>query len=146
MMRMRLDSWEKVMIEHPNSLLVHHCLQAANDGDRQTLRALWAPDIVWHIKGDSPWQGDLKGAEDVFEYLAQLGEVGATGLRTEVEDVMVSDERAAIICHTHAEIGDRVLDADFLVIADIMSRRIQEITTIPIDPDRITDFWSAEPR
>ena len=26
------------MIEHPNSLLLHHCLQAANAGDRQTLR------------------------------------------------------------------------------------------------------------
>ena len=72
------------MIEHPNSLLVHHCLQAASEGDRQTLRALWAPDIVWHIKGMSPWQGDVKGADNVLEYLAQIGEVGMVGLRTEV--------------------------------------------------------------
>jgi ketosteroid isomerase-like protein len=134
---------ENVMIEHPNSLLVHHCLQAASEGDRQTLRALWAPDIVWHIKGMSPWQGDVKGADNVLEYLAQIGEVGMVGLRTEVEDVMVSNERAAMICHTYAEIGDRVLDADFLVIANIISRRIHEITTVPIDPERVAQFWAS---
>ena len=38
------------MIQHPNALLVHQCLQAANAGDRQTLRALWADDIVWRVK------------------------------------------------------------------------------------------------
>jgi hypothetical protein len=132
---------ENVMIEHPNSLLVHHCLQAANEGDRQTLRALWAPDIVWHVKGASPWQGDIKGADNVLEHLATIGSIGLTGVRTEVEDVMVSNERASMICHTHAEIGDRILDADFLVIADIFSRRIQSITSVPIDPDRLAEFW-----
>lgn len=131
------------MIEHPNSLLVHHCLQAANEGDRQTLRALWAPDIVWHLKGIGPLQRDIKGVDNVFEYLAQIGEIGTVGLRTEVEDVMVSNRRAAMICHAYAEIGDRVLDGDFLVIADIMSRRVQEITTVPIDPDRVAAFWAT---
>ena len=86
------------MIEHPNSLLVHQCLQAANVGDRQTLKALWADDIVWHVKGAGPWQGDIKGAEDIFDYLAELGEVGTVGFHTEIEDVMVSHRRAAVIC------------------------------------------------
>lgn len=141
MIHLRSNRLENLMIEHPNSLLVHHCLQAANEGDRQTLRALWAPDIVWHVKGASPWQGDIKGADSVLEHFAMIGNIGLNGLRTEVEDVMVSNERASMICHTHAEIGDRVLDADFLVIADILSRRIQSITSVPIDPERVAEFW-----
>ena len=129
------------MIEHPNSLLVHHCLQAASEGDRSTLRALWAPDIVWHIKGRSPWRGEVKGADRILQYLAEIGRIGKLGLQTEVEDVMVSNERAAMICHAQAEIGDRVLDADYLIIAKIMHRRIQEITSVPVDPDRAAEFW-----
>jgi ketosteroid isomerase-like protein len=140
MIRLRSVRLENLMIEHPNSLLMYHCLQAANDGDRQTLRALWAPDIVWHIKGAGPWQGDIKGVDNVLEHLAMLGSFGLAGLHTEVEDVMVSHHRASMICHTFAEVGDRVLDADFLVIAEIISRRIQTITTVPIDPDRVADF------
>lgn len=131
------------MIEHPNALLVHHCLQAANEGDRFTLRRLWAPDIVWHIKGGSPWKYDIKGADEILEHLAKIGSFGTSGIRTEVNDVMVSNERASMICHVYAEVGDRVLDADFLVITDIIGRRIQAITSVPIDPDRVTDFWQA---
>lgn len=140
MMQLRPARTENVMIDHPNSLLVHHCLQAANEGDLYTLRALWAPDIVWHIKGANPWQGDIKGADNVLDHLARIGEFGNAGLRTEVEDVMISNERASMICHAHAEIGERVLDMDFLVIADIIGRRIQSITSVPIDPDRIASF------
>jgi ketosteroid isomerase-like protein len=132
---------ETVMIEHPNSLLVHHCLQAAGEGDRHTLRALWAPDIVWHIKGRSPWRGDVKGADRILEHLAEIGNLGVAGLQTDIEDVMVSNDRAALICHAHAKIGNRVLDADYLIIAKIIGRRIQEITSIPVDPDCATEFW-----
>jgi ketosteroid isomerase-like protein len=131
------------MIEHPNSLLLHHCLQAANSGDQQTLRALWADDIVWHVKGAGPWQGDIKGPDAIFDYLADLGEVGTVGFHTEIEDVMVSNRRAAVICHSNAEMGERALDASFLFIATIVDRRIQEVVTVPIDPDRVEEFWAA---
>jgi ketosteroid isomerase-like protein len=134
---------ENAVIEHPNSFLVHHCLQAANEGDRQTLRALWAPDLVWHIKGSNPWQGDIKGADNVLEHLAKIGNFGVAGLRTNIEDVMVSNDRASMLCRTSANFGKRVLEADFLVIAEIIDRRIQKITSVPIDADRVAEFWKA---
>jgi hypothetical protein len=143
MMLLRPERSEIVMIEHPNSLLMHHCLQAANQGDRQTLRALWAPDIVWHVKGTGPLRGDIKGVDHVLDFLGRMGDVGRLGVRSNLNDVMVSHRRAALVCHAYAELGDRVLDADFLVIADILGRRIQELTTIPIEPDRIQQFWAA---
>ena len=129
------------MIEHRSSLLVHHCLHAAHDGDRETLRALWAPDIAWHIKGRSPWSGTVKGADRIMEYLAEIGRIGKLGLQTKIEDVMVSNDRAAMICHVQAEIGNRVLDADYLIIAKILARRVHEITSVPVDPDRAAQFW-----
>jgi ketosteroid isomerase-like protein len=143
MMTPRPERTERKMIEHPNSLLLHQCLQAANVGDRQTLRALWADDIIWHVKGAGPWHGEIKGAEDIFEYLADVGEIGTAGIHTEIEDVMVSNRRAAVICHSSAEMGDRALDASFLFIATIIDRRIQEVITVPIDPERVAEFWNA---
>ena len=130
------------MIQHPNALLVHQCLQAANAGDRQTLRAIWADDIVWHVKGAGPWHGDIKGPDEIFDYLATLGEVGQVGFRTEVEDVMVSNTHASVLCQAKAQLGDRVLDASYLLIASIAAGRIQEIVSVPIDPERVAGFWS----
>jgi ketosteroid isomerase-like protein len=131
------------MIEHPNMLLVHHCLQAASDGDHQTLRLLWAPDIVWHIKGQSPWRGEVKGADQILEYLAEIGRIGAGGLRADIDDILISNDRAAMICHAHAVIGDQVLDADYVIIANIMGRRIHKITSVPVDPENATEFWQS---
>lgn len=130
------------VIQHPNALLVHQCLQAANAGDRQTLRALWADDIVWHVKGAGPWQGDIKGPDEIFEYLGSLGEVGHVGFNTAVEDVMVSNTRASVLCQAQAQMGDRILDAGYLLVASIVAGRIQEIVSIPIDADRIEAFWA----
>lgn len=129
------------MIEHPNALLVHQCLQAANAGDRQTLRALWADDIVWRVKGAGPWHGDIKGPDEIFDYLATLGEFGQVGFDTAIEDVMVSNTRASVLCQAKAQMGDRVLDASYLMIATIIGRRVQEIITVPIDPERVAEFW-----
>ena len=132
------------MAEHPNSLLVHHCLQAVSAGDRETLRALWAENITWNVKGDSPWRGEIKGADDIFEYLGELGELGPLGLHTEIQDVLVSGQRAALLCHSTASRGDKSLEAGFLVIARIASRRIQSITSIPIDARRVARFWKDD--
>lgn len=130
------------MIQHPNALLVHQCLQAANAGDRQTLRALWADDIVWRVKGAGPWQGDIKGPDDIFEYLGSLGGVGHAGFDTAVEDVMVSNTRASVLCHARARMGDRILETGYLLVASIAAGRIQEILSVPIDPERLVEFWS----
>lgn len=129
------------MIEHPNALLLHHCLQAANAGDRHTLRALWADDIVWHVKGASPWAGELKGVDAICDYLADLGEFGSVGFHIEIDDVMVSHQRAAVLCTTSAELGDRVLEARYLLVATVADRKIQSVTSVPIDNDRVEAFW-----
>ena len=133
---------EIAMIQHPNALLVHQCLQAANVGDRQTLRALWADDIVWRVKGAGPWHGDIKGPDEIFEYLGSLGEVGHVGFNTAVEDVMVSHTRASVLCQARAQMGDRILDASYLLVASIAAGRIQEIVSVPIDPERLAEFWA----
>lgn len=130
------------MIEHPNALLLHHAMQAASVGDRQTLRALWAEDIVWHVKEAGSRQGEIKGADNVLEYLADLGDFGSNGVQTEIEDVLVSNRRAAVLCRTNARRGDDELDAGVLLIATIVDRRIQRMVTVPVDAARFEAFWS----
>ncbi len=130
------------MVEHPNSLLLHQCIQAVSDGDRQTLRSLWADDVVWHVKGESPWQGEIKGADDIFEYLADLGEVGNFGFHVEIEDVMVGSRRAAVLCRCDVQHQGRQLEARYLLVTTIVDRRVREIMSIPIEPERVAEFWT----
>lgn len=130
------------MVEHPNSLLVHQSLQAIRVGDTETLRALWAEDIVWRVVGASPWHGDIEGIEAIFEYLAQVGDLDSS-FDTSVHDVMVSNERAAILCHIKSELDGRTLDAEYLLLCRIAHRRIQEVVSLPLQPDRVEEFWQG---
>jgi ketosteroid isomerase-like protein len=129
------------MIEHQNSFLVHQCLQAISTGDTETLRALWAEDIVWQTKGPSPWQGELKGPDEIFDFLAQLGEAGSDGYEIDIEDVMIGEERATIVLNIKASREGRHLDTNFVLLARIVGRRVEEVITIPIDAEHIEDFW-----
>ena len=92
------------MIEHQNSFLVHQCLAALSSGDTETLRSLWADDIVWHTKGPSPWNGELKGVDEIFDFLGSLGDVGADGYHIDIEDVMIGEERASIVLNIKASL------------------------------------------
>ncbi|HKK52845.1 MAG TPA: nuclear transport factor 2 family protein [Myxococcota bacterium] len=133
------------MIEHANSLLVYQCIQAVQRGDSETLRALWADDIVWHVQGASPWHGPLRGPDAILEYLAQTGEIGS-GYDTSIDDVLISHDRAAILCHVKAELDGRLLETDSVLICRIEHRRIQEVVSTPLAPERVAEFWQqAEP-
>lgn len=134
------------MIDHPNSFLVHQNLQAVGSGDTETLRALWSEDIVWYVKGASPWHGELRGAEAIFEFLAQLGEVGSNGYHIDIEDVMIGEERASIAINVKASLSDppRSLDSSFILLARIAGRRIHEVVTVPVDAERVEAFWKGQ--
>jgi len=131
------------MIEHQNSFLVHQCLQAVSNGDTETLRALWADDIVWQTRGPSPWERELKGADEIFEFLAHLGDIGADGYEIDIEDVMIGEERAAIVLNIRAARAGRNLDTNFVLLARLLGRRVHEVITIPIDADHVADFWGS---
>jgi ketosteroid isomerase-like protein len=132
------------MIEHPNSFLVHQCLQAVNSGDTSTLRALWADDIVWQVKGASPWHGEYKGPDAIFEHLAQLGDFGSDDYHVDIEDVMIGEERAAIAFSIRSRFGEHAFESSFILLARIAGRRIHEVITAPVDADRLAAFWNAE--
>ena len=129
------------MIEHQNSFLVHQCLAALSSGDTETLRALWADDIVWHTKGPSPWHGELKGSDEIFDFLGRLGEVGADGYHIDIEDVMIGEERASIVLNIKASLDGRNLDTNYILLARIVGRRVHEVITVPIDAEHVIDFW-----
>jgi ketosteroid isomerase-like protein len=112
-----------------------------NSGDTETLRALWAEDIIWQSKGPSPWQGTFKGADAIFEFLAQLGEVGGTGYHIDVDDVMIGEERAAITLNIKASRDGRALDTGYVLLARLIGRRVHEIITIALDPEQVEEFW-----
>ena len=94
--------------------------------------------------GAGPHQGEIKGPDQIFEYLADLGDLGQSGVETEIEDILISSRRAAVVCRSQATRGEQELNASFLVIATIEDRRIQRMMSIPMDANRVEAFWTSD--
>jgi len=126
--------------EHPNALLIRQAWQAVAHSDIDTLKALWADDIVWHVTGNNPWHGDHVGVAEVLDYLAQVGESGES-YDMSLKSVLANDEYAALICHVSTKDGDRILDVDQVLLCRFEDRRIQEVWTVSLDPRAVDSFW-----
>ncbi len=126
--------------EHPNALLIRQAWQAVAHSDVDTLNALWADDIVWHVTGSNPWRGDHVGIARVLDYLAQVGESGDS-YDMSLKSVMANDEYAALICRVSTKRDDRVLDVDQVLLCRFSGRQIQEVWTLSLDPRAVESFW-----
>jgi len=133
------------MIDHPNSLLARQSWQAVADSDVETLKALWAPDVVWHVTSNNRWHGDHVGHEAVLEYLAQVGEAGDT-YDAALEDVLVSDERIAMVFSVKTRLGPHELETSYMLSARVRHGQLVEIWALPFEPVKSAEFWGKTNR
>lgn len=126
--------------EHPHALLIRQAWQAVAHSDIDTLKALWADDICWHVTGNNPWHGEHVGIPNVLDYLAQVGESGET-YDMSLVSVMANDDYAVLIAHVSTKRDDRVLDADQVLLCRFVDRQIQEVWTLSLDPSAVDAFW-----
>ena len=115
--------------------------QAAARGDRATLERLFAPDVVWHASGRGPWSGARKGLDAVFEYLSALGEA-SDQFSSELQDVLVSETRAAVFFHVSGRREGKTLDSDFILIFEIADGLIHSLSSVPRDQFAVDEFWA----
>ena len=62
--------------EHPNAAAYRRAADAFRAGDFPRIEALVDPDVVWHVPGNHPRAGDIRGRDDLLEWLAGLTELG----------------------------------------------------------------------
>jgi ketosteroid isomerase-like protein len=129
--------------EHPNAMMIRQSWQAVSESDVDTLMALWSPDIVWHVGGASPWQGDHVGPESVLEYLAQIGEAGDSYDST-LKSVMADDDYAAVVCGVTAKRGEKLLESDYMLLGRFVKRQLVEVWSLPLDSRRSDAFWARD--
>ena len=126
--------------DHPNALLILQCWQAASQGDAETLRAVWADDIVWHATSDSPWKGDHVGVDSVLDYLSRVGEMGDLYELT-LQSVLANDDYGLVAFHVNSELNGHTLSANQILFGRFKNGRINEIWTLALDREAVEVFW-----
>jgi len=114
--------------------------EAAARGDRETLERLCAEDMVWYASGRGQWSGAKQGLDAVLEYLAAIGEA-SDEFWSDLQDVLVSDRRAAVLFRVTGERAGKRLETDFILLFEIEDGLIRQISSIPRDQLAVDEFW-----
>jgi ketosteroid isomerase-like protein len=129
------------VIDHPHAKLARSAWEAAAGGDRETLARVCAPGVVWHASGRGPRSGDYRGIDSVLEYLAAIGDA-ADRFDSRFDDVLIGDQKVAVLFHVSGERRGRRLDTDFLLLFRVEDGQIAEIWAVPRDQHAVDAFWA----
>lgn len=102
------------MSEHPNVARYWRAHEAFTSGDADTLKELFADDLVWHVPGRHRFSGNRDKAqtlalfEEVVPEFSETGEPVITTFNIKVEGIVATDEWVFTRVHwNHARNGKR---------------------------------------
>lgn len=124
--------------------LMRRGYEAFGNGDLDTLRELFSPDIVWHTGGNNPLSGDYKGIDEVFGYFGRLFEVTGGDVHQDVHDLLASDEHSVAITHVRASRPDgRTMDMNQIGVYHVdANNRVTEAWILPENAAAADEFFA----
>jgi hypothetical protein len=130
------------MADHPNVALLRKGYEAFAKGDLDTLRGLFADDIVWHSPGNNILSGDYKGHEEVFGFFGRIVQETGGNFSNDIHDVLANDEHAAVMVNAHSERNGKTLDAPVVHIFHVKDGKVTEFWAFGQDSNELDAFWS----
>lgn len=127
---------------HPNQDLLRKGYEAFSKGDMDTIRELFAPDIVFHAPGKSPVAGDYKGIDEVLGFFGKTAELSGGSLKLEVHDALANDEHGVGLVKTSAQREGRSLNANAVHVFHIKDAKVTEVWNHTDDQYGLDEFWS----
>jgi len=115
--------------------------QAVSEADVDALRRLIADDVVWHASGRGARAGAFRGRDAILDYLAGIGD-DADEFESELEDVLVGEDRTAILFRVSGQREGRLLEAGFVLLMRFEDNRIAELWSVARDQYAVDEFWA----
>ncbi len=88
--------------EHPNAIAYRRTADAFRSGDQTELASLIASEVVWHVPGAHSVAGEIRGRDQLVDWLRQLR---AKGFWLTEHDVFGTDEHVCALSVMGAQRG-----------------------------------------
>jgi ketosteroid isomerase-like protein len=127
---------------HGNEGLLRSLYDAFSRRDLDTVRSLFADDIVFHQPGRNPTSGDYQGIDAVLGLLGALAERSGGTFRAQVHDVLASDQHAVALLRVSAQHGPRSVDVAVVHVWHLRDGKLAEAWVHPADQTVLDEFWA----
>ena len=129
------------MADHPNAELFKRGYAAFQQGDLDTVRELFAPDIIWHVSGHNHFSGDHAGVDNVLALFGRNFEETDGTFKVDVHDIVANDLHAVAIATVSGQRSGKSLNDRYAHIAHIANGKVTESWIFDEHQDEVDAFW-----
>ncbi len=129
------------MADHPNAELFKRGYAAFQQGDLDTVRELFDPNIVWHVPGHNHTSGDYAGVDNVLELFGRNFQETDGTFKVEVHDIVANDDHAVALATVSAQKGGKSLSDRYTHSVHIANGKLTEAWIFGEHQDVVDDFW-----
>lgn len=130
------------MAEHPNVAIIRQAYEAFAAGDLPTLRSLWTDDVVWHVRGATPLDGDYRGPDEVLGLFGALAQETGGTFGLDVHAILADDDHGVVLVTSHAQRDGRTLSSHDVHVKHLRDGRTSEFWSTTSDPAATLAFWA----
>lgn len=112
-------------------------------GDMDTLRKLFADDIVYSVPGENAIAGEYKGPDEVLDLFQKLGQLTGGTLRVDLRHVGPGETGVLAMHHVTGDRSDgRTLSLDTILAFEFRGEQIRRVRLFTHDQRTEDAFWS----
>ena len=126
-----------------NANLVRSCYDAFTRGDIESVLAVLAEDILWHVPGRGPLSKNYRGPSEVLGFVKHFTELSGGTFRVEVDDVFAGGDRVVILCTESAQRKDRKWSSSQVHLWTVKNGRVTGFCEYQGDQQTEDEFWST---
>ncbi|NQD69808.1 nuclear transport factor 2 family protein [Sphingobacterium shayense] len=126
-----------------NVIIAQSYFNAIAKGDFDTVRTLFADDVVWHQPGEGVQSGTYKGMDNVFNHLGNFMKwSNGTFAIDNIEYTTDNGDLVLASIHFEAEKANRKLSMKGVDLLRIEGEKIKEVWLFSENIQEEDDFWN----
>ena len=115
--------------------------KAFGEGDMDTLRAIYTPDVVQSQPGSNQTSGEHTGVDKVLGLYGQLFELSGGTFSAELKSVKSQGDKVVAVHHAKAEREGKTLDADETIEFTFTGDKVSRLDLRSADQAAEDAFW-----
>ena len=128
-----------------NAALIKSAYDAFNRGDTQSVFAVFAENILWHVPGRGPLSRDYRGHAEVGRFFEQFMGLSEGTFRIEIDQILANRERVVVLCTESARRAGQSWSSPQVHVWTVKDGRATAFWEYEGDQQSEDEFWSMRP-
>ena len=121
--------------------IIRRGYKAFSEGDMDTFRSIYVPDVVQNQPGDNQLSGEHKGVDSVLGLYGKLFELSGGTLVVELKSVKTEGDKVVSVHSMKAEREGKTLDTDESIEFTFSGDKISRLDVSSADQGAEDAFW-----